>query len=320
MSETKKTVQSNGDSQNDELISWGNFAKWVNGDEISKPTASPEGSEQENKKPEGTEKKKFKVSLTSFQGFYKPMAVLLTAAFIGFLLFVCVFTPKFGVANAPTNNEVSQKYIEDGLKDTGATNIVSSMILDYRAFDTLGESTVLFTAVMAVMILLRKDEGEKKDKADIAEEKAVETEERIENKYPNIILRTVSKMVAPFIIMYGAYVILNGHISPGGGFSGGAIIGAGLILISLGAGPKATRKFFSFKIFTAITSCSLLSYAGLKTYSFYTGAHHIETGVPLGTPGAILSSGFILPLNIFVGMIVACTMFGFYSLFTKGEI
>ncbi len=314
MSETKKTVQSNGDSQNDELISWGNFAKWVNGEEIPKADKSPKEEEPKKKKT------RIKVSLNTFQGFYKPVVVMLTAVFIGFLLFVCVFTPKFGVQDAPTNNEVSQKYIEEGLKDTGATNIVSSMILDYRAFDTLGESSVLFTAVMAVMILLRKDEGEKKDKADIIEEEAIIEEERIEEKYPNIILKTVAKMVAPFIIMYGAYVILNGHISPGGGFSGGAIIGAGLILISLGTGRKTTKKFFNFKVFTAITSCSLLSYAGLKTYSFYTGAHHIETGVPLGTPGAILSSGFILPLNIFVGLIVACTMFGFYSLFTKGEI
>lgn len=308
MSETKKTVQSNGDSQNDELISWGNFAKWVNGEEIPKADKSPKEEEPKKKKT------RIKVSLNTFQGFYKPVVVMLTAVFIGFLLFVCVFTPKFGVQDAPTNNEVSQKYIEEGLKDTGATNIVSSMILDYRAFDTLGESSVLFTAVMAVMILLRKD------KADIIEEEAIIEEERIEEKYPNIILKTVAKMVAPFIIMYGAYVILNGHISPGGGFSGGAIIGAGLILISLGTGRKTTKKFFNFKVFTAITSCSLLSYAGLKTYSFYTGAHHIETGVPLGTPGAILSSGFILPLNIFVGLIVACTMFGFYSLFTKGEI
>ena len=59
----------------------------------------------------------------------------------------------------PTNNEVTQKYIEDGLEDTGATNLVAGIILDYRAFDTLGESSVLFTAVMSVLILLKKDGG-----------------------------------------------------------------------------------------------------------------------------------------------------------------
>ena len=61
-----------------------------------------------------------------------------------------------------------------------------------------------------------------------------------------------------------------------------------------------------------------MTYAGLKSYSFYTGANHIESGIPLGTPGAILSSGFILPLNICVGLIVMCTMYAFYTLFRKG--
>jgi multicomponent Na+:H+ antiporter subunit B len=44
----------------------------------------------------------------------------------------------------------------------------------------------------------------------------------------------------------------------------------------------------------------------------------METGIPLGTPGAILSSGLILPLNICVGLVVACTMYTFYAMFRKG--
>ena len=59
-------------------------------------------------------------------------------------------------------------------------------------------------------------------------------------------------------------------------------------------------------------------YCLAKSYSFFTGANHIPGGVPLGTPGAILSSGFILPLNICVGLIVMCTMYVFYTLFRKG--
>lgn len=56
------------------------------------------------------------------------------------------------------NNEVSQRYIEKGLQETGAVNIVTGMILDYRAFDTLGESHVLFIATCTVLILLRADQ------------------------------------------------------------------------------------------------------------------------------------------------------------------
>lgn len=300
------------------------FVAWVNADPT--PEDAPWTDERLAKLRAGDNSVKNTKAVISeeerlrrFNRFYKPLAVILCCAFIGLLVFVCLHTPPFGVTDVPTNNEVSFKYIEDGLKDTGATNIVAGMILDYRAFDTLGESSVLFTAVMSVMILLRKD----KDGSlvnDPAEDAQLAKEEKISVQHRDIILKTMAGIVSPFVILFGIYVVLNGHISPGGGFSGGAIIGAGLILISQGFGSAKTKKFFNFKVFTIITSGSLLSYAALKCYSFYTGSHHIETGIPHGIPGAILSSGFILPLNIFVGLIVACTMFGFYSLFTKGEI
>ena len=118
--------------------------------------------------------------------------------------------------------------------------------------------------------------------------------------------------------MYGIYVVLNGHLSPGGGFSGGAIMGAALILYLNAFGFEKTSRFFTFKLFRWVTFLALMTYAGLKSYSFFTGANHIHSGIPLGTPGAILSSGLILPLNICVGFIVMCTMYAFYTLFRKG--
>ena len=63
---------------------------------------------------------------------------------------------------------------------------------------------------------------------------------------------------------------------------------------------------------------ALMVYTLLKTYSFYTGANGIESIIPLGIPGTILSGGLILPLNICVGIVVACTMYTFYSLFRRG--
>ena len=301
------------------------FVAWVNAD----PAPERKPKKEKKQKTAGAEKKvaasskdeyaAYENRIRKFNSFYKPMAIILCCAFIALMIFVVTQTAPFGIADVPSNNEVSYKYIEDGLKDTGATNVVAGMILDYRAFDTLGESSVLFTAVMSVMILLRKDrDGSLVN--DPAEEKVIKEEEKISRVHRDVVLKTMAGIVSPFVILFGIYVVLNGHISPGGGFSGGAIIGAGLILISQGFGSDRTKKFFNFKVFTIITSGSLLSYAALKCYSFYTGAHHIETGIPHGIPGAILSSGFILPLNIFVGLIVACTMFGFYSLFTKGEI
>ena len=123
-------------------------------------------------------------------------------AFIVLLLVAVNFDPSFGVIDAPTNNEVATKYIEDGVTDTGATNVIAGMILDYRAFDTLGESTVLFSAVAAVIILLRRDEEKRsaKEKAEFDAETATLKEETLtEEKYSNIILQVISKYVVPII-------------------------------------------------------------------------------------------------------------------------
>ena len=69
-----------------------------------------------------------------------------------------------------------------------------------------------------------------------------------------------------------------------------------------------------------IVWAALMVYTLLKTYSFYTGANGIESIVPLGTPGRILSGGMILPLNICVGIVVTGTMYAFYALFSKGGL
>jgi multicomponent Na+:H+ antiporter subunit B len=122
----------------------------------------------------------------------------------------------------------------------------------------------------------------------------------------------------PIVLFYGIYVVLNGHLSPGGGFSGGAIMGAALILYLNAYGFEKASKIFTFKTFRWVSFFALMTYASLKSYSFFTGANHIESGIPLGTPGAILSSGLILPLNICVGFVVMCTMYAFYTLFRKG--
>ena len=248
---------------------------------------------------------------------YRVLAIAMGAAIVAFLLYTVSALPPFGEATNPYNNEVSQRYLEKGLEETGAVNLVTGMILDYRAFDTFGESTVLFIAACSVMLLLRLGDHQPGEKPTQAMLEAEYDDRHYEPKN-DLILQTAARILVPVILLFGLYVILNGHISPGGGFSGGAIMGAGLILYLNAFGFQKTERFFTYRTFRVITTCSLLTYAGLKSYSFFTGANGIESGVPLGVPGAILSSGFILPLNICVGLIVMCTMYAFYTLFRKG--
>ena len=252
-----------------------------------------------------------------YKGFfrlYRILAVICCITLIALLLFTVSYLPPVGKSSNPAHNEVVDKYVEDGLQDTGAVNVVSGMILDYRAFDTFGESNVLFIATCAVLILMRNDK--KKNKSTIVKQE----EERSYELKSDSILQKVTFFLFPIIVIFGIYVILNGHISPGGGFSGGAIIGAALILYTNAYGFEKTEKFFTEKTYKYVSFSALTFYCLAKSYSFYTGAHHLESGIPLGTPGAILSSGLILPLNICVGMVVACTMYAFYALFKKGGL
>ena len=249
--------------------------------------------------------------LRAFRKAYHVISVLFCICLVAVLLIAVSYLPPFGNAGNPVNNEVPQRYIESGLQETGAVNIVTGMILDYRAFDTLGESHVLFIATCTVLILLRVD-GDKKKR------KEAEVDDRLYEPKNDVILQTVARILVPPIIIFGIYVILCGHLGPGGGFSGGAVIGAGLILYLNAFGFAKTERFFTAKIYKVMCFVALGCYCLAKSYSFYTGANHLESMISLGTPGAILSSGLILILNICVGIVVAGTMYTFYVMFRKG--
>lgn len=135
------------------------------------------------------------------------------------------------------------------------------------------------------------------------------------------ILREIGKLVIPFIQIFGIYVIFNGHLSPGGGFSGGTILGVSLILYKLIEEPGKASIRISEKTVMLFMCFSLMLYGILKGYSFISGGGELDLlEIPLGTPGRILSGGLLLPLNIAVGIIVGFTIYTFYTLFDKGEI
>jgi len=243
-----------------------------------------------------------------FLRFYKVAAVVSCIALIVMLLVTVSYLPPVGNQDNPAHNEVVEKYIEDGMQDTGAVNIVAGMILDYRAFDTFGESNVLFIATVVVMLMMRDDK--RKPGVDSAD---MQYEERFDT-----IFQQVTYILFPLIMIFGIYVVVNGHLSPGGGFSGGAIMGAGFILYLNAFGIEKMSRFFTPNTHKYVCFAALSFYCLAKSYSFFTGANHLHSIISTGVPGKIISAGLILPLNICVGLVVACTMYSFYTLFRKG--
>lgn len=247
--------------------------------------------------------------MRTFNTVYKLASVALCFLLIAILLLTVSWLPQFGRADVPTINEVVERYVEHGMEESGAVNIVTNMILSYRGFDTFGETCVLFIAATCVLILMRRSEEE------IENEK--ETDWQYEPR-PDAILQKVTWLLVPCIFLFGFYIILNGHLSPGGGFSGGATISAGLILYVTTFGFHKTQKFFSEKTYEVVKVGALCLYSATMIYYFYTGANALKNIIPMGTAGNILSSGMILPINIFVGLEVACTMYAFFAMFRRG--
>ena len=249
-----------------------------------------------------------------FRAWYRVVAVVCCLALMAVFLYMTAHISRYGQEN-PRATLVSDRYVREGLEETGAMNIVAGMILDYRAFDTLGESHVLFTALLCVIVLLSIDKKNMHtpygDYAQIRLERYFPTEQ-------DTILHKVGLVLSPCIMLYGVYVLLGGHLGPGGGFSGGVVLGTGLIILSASLGDQVMDRFLPRKRYHTVLLAALSFYSFAKGYVFFTGANGIENHIPKGAPGAILSGGLILPLDIAVGLVVCCTMFGFYNLFYRG--
>lgn len=243
---------------------------------------------------------------------YRMVVLIFLGLLIAGMLLTVADLPILGTVDRPTNNEVAQVYIEHGIEDTGAINFVTGMILNYRAFDTFGETCVLFVATTAVMVLLMRREEE------IRENKSLN--DRLYEPKNDPILKVVATALTPILFVFGIYVILNGHLSPGGGFSGGAIIGSAMILYVSAFGFDKMQKFFNEHTYVVVKVTALVTYCLVISYYLIMGANDLDNHISLGTPGMIFSAGIILWLNIFVGVEVACTMYAFYALFRRGGL
>ena len=243
-----------------------------------------------------------------FDRLYRIMSVATCLLLLTALLTAVADFPPFGAADNPVNNEVVARYLERGYIETGAQNIVAAMILDYRAFDTFGESAVLFTAAMSVMMLLMSGAHQESDDRPTPFGRG------------DAVLRATAALAVPFILMLGCVIVVSGHLGAGGGFSGGAVLSSALILCANAFGRQRVHSFFTARTFLLLTCSALLVYALAKGYAFFTGANHIRSGIPTGTPGNILSAGLILPLNLCVGVIVSGTLYSFYAIFSEGDI
>jgi multicomponent Na+:H+ antiporter subunit B len=159
------------------------------------------------------------------------VAALLVLTAIPLLIGVASMPPH-GDPDTPMHTHVSARYIEQGEEEAGAANIVTAVILNYRGLDTAGEVAVIFTALAACLaVLISFPSTPKDDGAGVPAPPAPLSP----------VVSFVVRLLAPFIVLFSVYVILNGHLSPGGGFQGGAILGGFFIALTIVLGESRTR-------------------------------------------------------------------------------
>lgn len=115
------------------------------------------------------------------------------------------------------------------------------------------------------------------------------------------IVRNSSRLVSPFLVAYGAYLIIHGHISPGGGFQGGVILAVSVILLITSHGYKRVQKAFSVKLVKIVESISALLIIVISLVGLTVGTYFFNF-LRGGEPGTLFSGGTVVLLNIMIGL------------------
>lgn len=124
----------------------------------------------------------------------------------------------------------------------------------------------------------------------------------------DLIIRTVCRSLTPFIQLFGLYVIMHGHSSPGGGFQGGVILASSFILLAISEEDERLRRF-SLTALTGCTSAGVLLYAGLGVVCLLLGANYLDYGVlPFVEPRSV----GMLVIEIGVGITVMAAMLSIF--------
>ncbi len=145
----------------------------------------------------------------------------------GILLAAVVNMPPMGnpkniTMTGPPGRAPVPRYLSEGPEEAGAENVVTDVILNYRGYDTAGEVTVIFTALVGVLAVLNRERR-----------KISFSDMEISPVRHSIIVYTIVRILLPFIMLFSLYVILFGETGPGGGFQGGTIAAAAAIIFTL---------------------------------------------------------------------------------------
>lgn len=211
----------------------------------------------------------------------KRATILLSLLLLGFVFLQIAtdYSPRSAL------NSISEQYVTSGPDELGAANIVTAVLVTYRGLDTLGEVAVLFIAAAGVGLLLRRKVGEATEKK--------------KQQAASELVGTAVHFLLPLIFVLGVYIFVNGHLTPGGGFQGGAVLASGMMLLLL-ADPD-TR--LNHGVVQWLESISGFSYVVVGVLGLTLAGGFLDNRfLDLGTFGELFSAGAMPIIYVLIGL------------------
>lgn len=218
------------------------------------------------------------------------------------LVYGTIDMPRFGQVDAPVHSHVAPRYIEESPQEVGIPNMVTSVLASYRGYDTFGEVTVIFTAAIAVLLLLG---SLKRSEAPAAEDGGMEH---------HVVLRVLAKLLIPTILLFALYVQFHGDFGPGGGFQAGVIFAAAFILYALVFGLDNAEEVMPQKVMIVLVALGVLLYGGVGLTSMLLGGRFLDYDVLSSDPIAGQHIGILL-VELGVGITVTTVMMTIFFAF-----
>lgn len=210
--------------------------------------------------------------------------------------------PRFGDPAAPIHHHVIDRYVTGTAQEIGMPNIVTAVLASYRGFDTLGETTVIFTAGIGVLLLLA---GTIREPTGTAKITAMDH---------HLVLRVVTKLLICPILLFALYTQFHGDYGPGGGFQAGVIFASAFVIYALVFGLETARRVVPGRAVRWMLATGVLIYGGVGLISFFFGKNYLDYSVLGATATAGQHLGILL-VEFGVGMTVSAVIVSTYYVF-----
>lgn len=222
--------------------------------------------------------------------------------------------PKWGDPQTPASMHVSARFIEKSLEEMATPNVVTAVLGNYRAFDTMLETIVVFTAGLACFFILRTREPCE----DAAPPPPMEAPQELVGQ--DLVVKTVARTFIPLIQLFGLYVLAHGHYSPGGGFQGGVIFAAAYILLAVSHNMQTALRYMSERATHLLSAAGVLLFAGIGVICMTKGVNFLDYDGLAGILGMPLATGHsfaILLIETGVGLTVTAALVMIFKLLSS---